>query len=63
MMDFHFHIGLWTLPLAITLIALAVAFWKIPVRDGAGAAIIAYLNLLLALVVSLIAWLIWALLA
>jgi hypothetical protein len=56
----------WAIPAFVTLIAFCVAIWAVPEQRGDydfSAAIFAPLLLALALIVSLVAWLCWALVA
>lgn len=60
-------IGWWALPALITVAAYAVALWRIPASQPSsyfpdfGPAIIGFINVALATVVALAAWLAWAL--
>lgn len=60
-------LGWWALPAIITLAAYAVAWWRVPAPQPSsyfpdtGPVILGFIYLSLATVVSLAAWLMWAL--
>lgn len=59
-------IGWWAIPAFVTIAALYVAFREQPASSGndyGAGAVIGAMFIMLALIVSLIAWLIWALVA
>lgn len=66
-MSMTIHIGWWVLPLIISLAAYAVAWWRIPASQPGGyfpdfgPAIVGFVNLSLASIVTLSVWLTWAL--
>jgi uncharacterized membrane protein len=64
-MDMTVTIGWWAVPAFITIAAIYVAIREAPTssgRDYGASAFIALAMLMAALIVSLVAWLIWALL-
>lgn len=66
-MNVTIHLGWWLAPAVVTAVAFVAAFVFIPKPQGGlfpdfGAAFICLMNLALAAIGSLLAWLIWALL-
>lgn len=63
------HIGTWAFPALITLLSVALALYagrndgKAHGYAAVGAGVVALLLLLAAIIVSLIAWLVWAVLS
>jgi len=63
-MDVTISFGWWLAPLAVTILAFGYAIWDGPssARPSYADAVIALIEYGAALIVSLIAWLVWALL-
>jgi hypothetical protein len=58
-------VGIWIVPLAVTIIAFCVASYSTPESSGdyggIGAGLVGVIYLAGALIVSLVAWFVWAL--
>lgn len=62
-MNITISLGWWLLPLSVTCLAFFFAsYWTEPNQRGLGASLDALVFNALALIISLIAWLIWAVL-
>ncbi|QIB32667.1 hypothetical protein [Ancylobacter pratisalsi] len=68
-MTLAIELGWWIAPAAITAISYVVAFWSIPEPQPSsflpdlGPAITGFINLSVATIISLVAWLVWSLLS
>lgn len=66
MMAFEITLGTWLIPLAVTILCLAIAYREEPKHEagvaGAAGGMIGLFQYAVAIGLSLLAWLVWALL-